>query len=134
MRLVYITLFCIAFITISCGSQSQKADKAGYVDLYSKEFKQKLDNEKGIILDVRTAEEFSEGHIPNAINIDFYQDDIFASELGKLDKQKSVFVYCRSGGRSQKSAEILSTLGFEKVYNLADGITDWKENGFEVVK
>jgi rhodanese-related sulfurtransferase len=94
---------------------------------------QKLMNEKNtIVLDVRTPEEVSEGKIPNAINIDFYSGT-FEQEVSKLDKNKTVLVYCRSGRRAANAAEILTKKGY-KVVNLEGGISNWQSKGLPVQK
>ncbi|MEO8666131.1 MAG: rhodanese-like domain-containing protein [Ignavibacteria bacterium] len=86
-----------------------------------------------VVLDVRTAKEFESGHIKDAVNIDFYDAD-FKDSLSKLDKNKTYFVYCKLGGRSNSACSILSELGFEKLYNLKGGIVDWTAQGYSVVK
>ena len=76
-----------------------------------------------IILDVRTAEEFAEKHIPDAINIP--NETIGSVELAELlDKNQLIFVYCRSGNRSKQAAEKLVALGYTKIYEFG-GINDW---------
>ena len=79
-----------------------------------------------LILDVRTAEEFETSRIPKSINIDFYNPEIFMYEIGKLDKDKSYYIYCRTGVRSANSCQLMNELGFNKVYNLLGGIVEWK--------
>jgi len=86
-----------------------------------------------IILDVRTLEEYQEGHLAKALQIDFRGSD-FKNQVSKLDKSTPVFVYCKGGGRGASSCEILKDLGFKEVYNLQGGITDWKKAGKGVVK
>lgn len=81
-----------------------------------------------IILDVRTAEEFVEGHIPGAVMIDYYKSD-FRQQINKLDKTKTVFVYCASGVRSNSAAKILTQSGFTEVYNLQGGMNAWYRSG-----
>ncbi len=81
---------------------------------------------KVVLLDVRTAKEFEQGHIENAKNIDVLQKD-FAQKVARLDKNTPVFVYCRSGHRSMNAAEILKKQGFTKVYNLAGGYMAWSK-------
>ncbi|MGO4904151.1 rhodanese-like domain-containing protein [Flavobacterium sp. W20_MBD1_R3] len=83
-------------------------------------------DENAVILDVRTAEEFSEGFIANAINIDIHSGQDFVNEIETLDKNKKYYVYCRSGMRSAKACEIMNQLGFENTYNLIGGITEWE--------
>lgn len=78
-----------------------------------------------VILDVRTPEEWNDGIIPGAINIDIYQGPAFMEAIGELDKDKSYYVYCRSGARSANACNIMSQLGFLKAYNLSGGIMGW---------
>ena len=87
--------------------------------------KQFLSEENAIILDVRTPEEFEISRIPNSINIDFYNPQNFMYEIEKLDKDISCYVYCRTGVRSANSCQLMSELGFKKVYNLIGGIVEW---------
>jgi rhodanese-related sulfurtransferase len=85
------------------------------------------------IIDVRTPEEFNDGHIENAIMIDFYAED-FRDEIAQLDREKSYFVYCRSGNRSGQAVDIMRELGFQEVYNLSAGIREWVGQGLPTVK
>jgi len=78
-----------------------------------------------VILDVRTEDEFNEGFIPNAINIDINSGQQFVDAAEALDQQKKYFVYCRSGMRSAKACEIMNHLGFKNAYNLTGGILAW---------
>ncbi|MEO7989544.1 MAG: rhodanese-like domain-containing protein [Chryseolinea sp.] len=95
-----------------------------YQSLKSKDFQQKLANTSdAILLDVRTDEEFKSEHIPNAININVMEDS-FIAKIAALDKTKTYFVYCRSGGRSGSACSIMSKQGYN-VYNLAGGISNW---------
>ena len=79
-----------------------------------------------VVLDVRTEDEFSEGNIPNAINIDIHKGQGFIYKLEELDKSKTYYVYCRSGARSGQACKIMNELGFEKAYNLVGGILGWQ--------
>ncbi len=89
-------------------------------------------NQNFLIIDVRTPEEFADGHIENAINIDFYSDT-FSEELNKLDKNKTYLIYCRSANRSGQALDIMSDLDFSEVYNMLGGIIEWKDNGYPIV-
>ena len=82
-------------------------------------------DEKAVILDVRTEDEFNDGIIENAINIDIHKGQGFISEIEALDKDKNYYVYCRSGARSGKACEVMNELGFKNAYNLAGGILAW---------
>jgi rhodanese-related sulfurtransferase len=85
------------------------------------------------IIDVRTPEEYAEGHIENSVLINISADD-FETEIGQLDRDGKYLVYCRSGGRSSRAVDIMQELGFLEVYELASGINAWISFGFSVVK
>jgi rhodanese-related sulfurtransferase len=96
------------------------------MDLEQVKWNNDLENESDpIILDVRTPEEFEISRIPKSINIDFYNPEIFMQEIGKLDKDRSYYIYCRTGVRSANSCHLMKELGFTKTYNLIGGIVDW---------
>lgn len=78
------------------------------------------------ILDVRTEEEFVEGYIPDATNIDIYKGQGFIDRINELDKSKNYYVYCRSGARSAQACALMEQQGFENAYNLMGGITEWE--------
>ncbi len=82
-------------------------------------------DENAIILDVRTQEEYDEKHIPNSTLINVQEPQQFMSEIGELDKNKSYYVYCKSGGRSMMACQIMNQSGFKNVINLDGGITNW---------
>ncbi|WP_010228736.1 rhodanese-like domain-containing protein [Gillisia marina] len=88
--------------------------------------KEVSENKDAVILDVRTEEEFIEGYIPNAKNIDIYKGQGFLDEVEKLDKSKDYYVYCRSGARSAQACALMKQQGFENASNLMGGITDWE--------
>ncbi len=73
-----------------------------------------------ILLDVRTPTEVAAGKLPNAVNIDF-QSPSFTAQVAKLDKEKSYFVYCRSGVRSANACRKMHEMGFDKLINLSGG-------------
>ncbi len=91
------------------------------------------DNPDFVILDVRTPEEFANGHIENAINLDYYSET-FRDELNKLDKDKKYLIYCRSGNRSGKALTIMEELNFSEVYNMVGGIIEWEVEGLPTTK
>ena len=86
-------------------------------------------NQDYIILDVRTKEEFNEGHLEDAILIPVSE---LESRLDELPKDKPIITYCESGGRSRNAANILVENGFRKVYDMG-GILDWQEEGYPVI-
>lgn len=83
------------------------------------------------LVDVRTPDEYKEGHLPNALNIDFL-DENFEININQLDKTRPVIVYCQYGSRSAKCASQLIAKGFVKIYDLDRGFSGWKSSGFEV--
>lgn len=95
--------------------------------------KKNKDNSNFVILDIRTPEEFASGHIEGAVNINFRADN-FTSEIGKLDKNKTYFVYCRTGNRSYEAVNIMAGLNFRSILRLSDDITGWKSAGLPLVK
>ncbi|MBE0391556.1 rhodanese-related sulfurtransferase [Flavobacterium sp. 7E] len=82
-------------------------------------------DKNAVILDVRTEDEFNDGIIENAINIDIHQGQAFVDQIEALDKDKNYYVYCRSGARSGKACEVMNELGIENAYNLSGGILAW---------
>ncbi|MFA5308062.1 MAG: rhodanese-like domain-containing protein [Dehalococcoidales bacterium] len=85
------------------------------------------------ILDVRMPEEFAAGHIQAALNRDYYAPD-FKDDLGQFDKADLYIVYCRTGARSAAARDIMREMGFQHIYNMSGGITDWTAQGFPVVR
>lgn len=125
----------LAAIIMLSSCNNNQAQQAGSVieNVDAKTFKELVDAGKGIILDVRTPEEVSQGYISNASTINLYDDD-FSAKINLIQKDKQIYVYCRSGGRSADAAELLKKNGFGKVYNLKGGISAWENSGFPIVK
>lgn len=97
-----------------------------YVDMDVSEFSNLLRNDSVQLVDVRTPEEYADGHIPGAENINVFDSDFTEKAQTSLDKTKPVAVYCRSGKRSAEAARKLSEKGFN-VTNLKGGIIAWKD-------
>ncbi|HEY9177015.1 MAG TPA: rhodanese-like domain-containing protein [Flavipsychrobacter sp.] len=113
---------------LSLGFQACSSSPKGN-ELNPNAFKAAMNDKKDeILLDVRTAGEYNDGHIKGAKNIDWYSPS-FQDEVAKLDKTKPVFVYCKSGGRSGQATQVLKSMGFKEVYDLEGGITRWKSEG-----
>ena len=116
--------FLFFFFFLSCVYSPNNADKM--INLSETEWVKLHDeSEESVIIDVRTDDEFSTGYIEGAVNINFYMGNKFISEIDKLDKSKSYFIYCKSGARSGQTCEIMKQKGFKKVYNLEGGILGW---------
>jgi thioredoxin len=120
------TLIAITFSLLSFAQGEIK-------NISAKEFKTQIEKNPGIILDVRTPGETAQGYIPDASFIDFY-DPEFKAKVKLMQKDQPIYVYCRSGGRSSKAAQILKENGFKEVYNLTGGIGAWNSAGFKVKK
>jgi rhodanese-related sulfurtransferase len=84
-----------------------------------------LNDEYGIIIDVRTEDEFESGKIPGALNIDIYKGQGFVYQVEELDKSKNFYVYCAAGVRSANACGVMQQLGFENVFNLVGGFSNW---------
>ncbi len=102
-------------------------------DIDTQSFRNKLEEDAYVLLDVRTPAEYNAGHLTGSVNIDFYHHD-FESQIDELDKRMKYLVYCRSGNRSRQAMFLMRDLGFEEVYNLAGGIIAWHDQGHEIVK
>lgn len=115
-----ILLIVMTFIFQNCVSQTSKL-----LQLDAEKFKKQIDSEKNIvILDVRTPEEYAKGFIKNAKNID-WNDQNFETEINKLDKKKTYYVYCLSGGRSSSATQSMKAKGFKNILELKGGILAW---------
>jgi len=89
-------------------------------------------NPRLVIIDVRTAAEFSGGHIANAINIDYYSPD-FTSKVATLDRNNRYVVYCRTGVRGAAATEIMRDISFTQAQNLTGGLVQWILDGYPTV-
>lgn len=97
------------------------------MDLSQQDWLDQLSNDpNAAILDVRTEDEWNEGIIPGAVNIDIYKGQGFIYEVDQLDKNKNYYVYCKAGGRSAQACAIMNQLGFANAYNLVGGFMQWQ--------
>jgi len=137
-KLLIIKLILISslFFNASICPQSDKSNNQTIKTITSEEaykmIQENADNPDLIIIDVRTKEEFNNGHIKNAINIDLKKNN-FKIKINKLDKNKTYLIYCRSGSRSESALKIMEEEGFKEVYNFG-GVIQWQEAGYELVK
>jgi rhodanese-related sulfurtransferase len=126
--------FLIIAAVFLCGitrADDTKSDGATHVDAKAAE---KLVKEgKVTVVDVRTVNEYKQGHIAGAKNIDFTEND-FESQVAKLDKSKPYLVHCASGHRSTNSLETFKKLGFKSIYHLDGGLKAWEAAGKPVTK
>jgi rhodanese-related sulfurtransferase len=91
------------------------------------------DNPNFVILDVRTPEEFTSGHIKGALNIN-YNSGGFKTEVAELDRKKTYLVYCRTGRRSGEAVRIMEDLGFSDIVRMEGDIVKWQSANLPLVK
>lgn len=119
MKKILTCLLALFGLTTACGQQNyENTDVKGFVEL--------MKDSNVVVLDVRTADEFKEGHLEGAVNIDQAQGDFIQKAKAVLPKEKTIAIYCRSGRRSASAAGRLADEGY-KCVNLKGGIIAWKE-------
>lgn len=134
MKNIILSLFIV--ISFAACSQQQKGKstssepQAGGL-ITPSAFYQKIQSEKGALIDVRTPGEYKKGHLKGARLLDIFSDN-FEAEIDKLDKNATYFVYCGTGGRSAECAEMMQKKGFKKVYDMDGGIRKWQSEGLPV--
>jgi len=130
-----LALYCSALILSSCQKTTPQADEvpskeqitqAIHQDISVAEAKKLVANpaEGLAIIDIRTPQEFTDGHLKGAININFRSAD-FKAQLSKLDRDKIYLMHCKSGRRSKQSLAVWKELGFKTVYHVSDGYDAW---------
>jgi len=131
--IILIAVILFGFILPSCQAQQDQNITA----LSPKEASKLVETHTGdsdfVILDIRTPGEYQSGHLKNATMIDYYSKS-FVDDIGRLDKEKSYLVYCRSGNRSARSMDLFNKLQFQKIYHLSSGINGWISEGLPLVK
>ena len=123
MRKWFVVLLA-ALLLAGCGKQTVKTQEAASMNITAEEAKKLMDSESGyVILDVRTEQEYAEGHIPGAILIPDYEISEKAESV-LTDKDQLILVYCRSGRRSKNAAAQLEEMGYTRIREFG-GILDW---------
>ena len=105
---------------------AKNQDSEKFEVLGVKAYKEAVLNKDVQLVDVRTPREYRSGHLAKAINIDYYKRSAFLEAFESLNKEKPVYIYCRSGVRSAKAAHKLISMGFTKIYDLEGGILNWQ--------
>ncbi len=123
----------LAISLSSCAQSNEQTPGTTAKHVNVSEFAQFKTRQEAQLLDVRTPGEFAQGHIPGAFNYNV-NDAGFMKNAETLDKNKPVYVYCRSGARSSNAMNQLKKAGFKEVYNLQGGIMAWGSEGREVSK
>ena len=103
-----------------------KSSPPAFQNLTPAQFAEGLRQPGAVLVDVRRPDEFAAGHLPGAVNLEVTAPD-FGQRVAALDKTKPTYVYCRSGARSAKAADQLTTAGFAQVSNLLGGVLDWPD-------
>lgn len=126
------SVFLVTVLMVSCtNGQNKSTDGAIAKNVNVEEFVGHMEGAQ--LLDVRTPGEWNEGVIEDATLMNFYEED-FKDRVAKLDKDKPVAVYCKSGGRSGQAMTMMRDMGFKEVYNLNGGIDAWNKAGKPTVK
>lgn len=123
----------MGIITMLCSLFGCSAQTEGFKSLTVKEYAKAIEDTAIVRLDVRTAEEFAEGHIAKTLNIDVLKNDFESKAVAMLPKNHIIAVNCRSGKRSKNAARILVKNGF-KVIELDGGYNDWVKDRMPVTK
>ena len=124
MKKILTLLLAVLGLNTACSQNYENYDV--------KEFAKLIADSNVVILDVRKADEFAEGHIKGAVLIDQFQNDFVEQAQAKLPKDKTIAIYCRSGRRSASAAGKMADIGY-KCVNLKGGILAWKDANMPVV-
>ena len=124
MKKILTLLLAVLGLNTACSQNYENYDV--------KEFAKLIADSNVVILDVRKADEFAEGHIKGAVLIDQFQNDFVEQAQAKLPKDKIIAIYCRSGRRSASAAGKMADIGY-KCVNLKGGILAWKDANMSVV-
>ena len=125
MKHIIVILLSLSLL-VSCKSETKEIPKenesvkveAVIQLLEPAAFKKAITNSEVQLLDVRTPAEYEEGHIENALLIDFNSEDFKKNVQSQLDKTRPVYIYCGSGGRSAMASELIAEMGFTEIYDL----------------
>lgn len=128
----FLFLFVIAFFGMGCtqtGASDRVYSDEGFSVIAPLEFAKRLEDNSAdyYLIDIRTPEEYEDMQLQGATLINYYASD-FRANLEKLDKDKPVYLYCATGGRSSSATKIMHTLGFKSVTDLKGGIYAWRRN------
>ncbi|KAA3629022.1 MAG: rhodanese-like domain-containing protein [Bacteroidetes bacterium] len=144
----FIPLLVLTVFTTSCNSQEtnkpsnqtgnavlveNQAETTVHKNVSANEFKQLIANGDVVVVDVRTPNEYAQGHIKGAKLINLY-DPNFNAQIAQLDKGATTLVYCRSGRRSASAMRKMKSAGLNTVYNLSGGLGAWMSSGGQVVR
>ena len=125
----WVAVIAVLALVAGCGGGAETATREAVVETISPAEAGEIVGSAGlVVLDVRTPEEFGAGRLAGAVNLDFYATT-FADDLAGLDREAPYLLYCRSGNRSAEAREMMRSLGFLEVHEIAGGIVAWAEAG-----
>lgn len=124
-------LFLSVITLLACNNKDENTEQFATISVA--DFAAKLGSEPGVLLDVRTIEEYQDGFISGAQQYDYYETASFKAALNGMDKNQTYYIYCRSGGRSGTTLDMMQQMGFKKVYNLEGGMLAWRRANQPVV-
>lgn len=131
------TIACMTALVLFLGATAALAVGTRFPQVTVDQAREMIQKRTGdaefVILDVRTPEEFAEGHVSGAANVNVMAPDL-ESRLGALSRGKTYLVYCRTGNRSAKAVQAMERLGFRSVYHMFEGIVGWQKRAFPLVK
>ncbi len=113
----------MSFLNTFFGRTRERTNKIEVLDAHT--YAKAISNTKVQLVDVRSPIEYRSGHIKDAVNIDFFDSNNFEKSFSKMNKEKPVYLYCRSGSRSRQAAHKLIRMGFVKIYDLKGGYMRW---------
>lgn len=128
MSLVWVALFVALIANIV------KSANAAYKEVSAAQVTQMMNREDGVVVDIRSKDEFKRGHITGAVNV--LPSEIKSGSVPSLENHKSdpIIVVCKTGQTAQESANLLAKAGFEKVYLLKNGLVAWGEANLPLIK
>ncbi|OLQ85321.1 rhodanese-like domain-containing protein [Vibrio panuliri] len=111
-----------------------KTSTAAYKEITASDTTHKINRENGVVIDIRTKDEFKKGHITEALHV--LPSDIKAGNFGSLENRKAdpIIVVCKTGQTAQESANLLAKAGFEQVFVLKNGLISWSEANLPLVR
>lgn len=117
------------FVLIGCSTVSDQQS----TEVIDAQKLMELQTEGVLVIDIRTKNEYDQGHIPGVLHIDFLADG-FMDEMKKQDSTKPVIIHCASGGRSGRATKMMKDAGFKTIYDYSGGFSDWKAKGLKIEK
>lgn len=125
--------YILALTALALLMACKKEQKTGTEQVAPVAFEQEMKNDAGQLVDVRMPKEYKEGHIEGAKNLHIYDQD-FQQRLDSLDKDETVYVYCKAGARSAEAVQVMEQKGFKHIVELEGGLDAWNQAGKPVAK